>query len=48
MKWYEVYRESGYLDLVAVIRAKTYDEAVEKARRLGYYGEVFRIEEVEE
>lgn len=47
MKEFEVYRESGYLDLVAVIRAKTYEEAVEKARRLGY-GKEFRIEEVEE
>lgn len=47
MKEFEVYRESGYLDLVAVIRAKTYEEAVEKARRLGY-GKGFRIEEVEE
>ena len=47
MKEYEVYREDGYLDLVAVIRARTYDEAVRKARSLGY-GEGFRIEEVEE
>ena len=47
MKEFEVYRESGYLDLVAVIRAKTYEEAVEKARRLGY-GKGFHIEEVEE
>lgn len=47
MKEYEVYREDGYLDLVAVILARTYDEAVRKARSLGY-GEGFRIEEVEE
>jgi hypothetical protein len=45
-KEYEVYRECGYLDLVAVIRANTYEEAVEEARRLGY-GKEFRIEEVD-
>ena len=47
MKEFEVYRECGYLDLVAVIHARTYDEAVLKARKLGY-GEGFRIVEVEE
>ena len=31
MKEFEIYREFGYLDLVAVIRARTYDEAAEKA-----------------
>ena len=36
MKEYEVYREDGYLDLVDVINARTYDEAVRKARSLGY------------
>lgn len=46
MKEFEVYRESGYLDLVAVIHAITYEEAVEEARRLGY-GKEFRVEEVE-
>ena len=46
MKEFEVYRESGYLDLVAVIRARTYEEAVEKARKLGY-GKEFRVEEVD-
>jgi hypothetical protein len=42
MKEFEVYRESGYLDLVAVIRARTYEEAVWKAQKLGY-GKDFRI-----
>lgn len=47
MKEFEVYRECGYLDLVAVIHANTYEEAEHKARKLGY-GKGFRIEEVEE
>ncbi len=46
MKEFEVYRECGYLDLVAVIRARSYEEAVEKARKMGY-GKEFRIEEVD-
>ena len=46
MKEYEVYRECGYLDLVAVIKARTYEEAQEEAHRLGY-GKEFRIEEVD-
>lgn len=47
MREFEVYRESGYLDLVAVILARTYEEAEMKARRMGY-GKDFRIVEVEE
>ena len=47
MKEFEVYREEGYLDMVAVIRARTYEEAERKARMLGY-GEGFRIVEVSE
>lgn len=47
MKEYEVYRECGYLDLVAVIKANTYEEAREEARKMGY-GKRFRIEEVED
>lgn len=47
MKEYEVYRECGYLDLVAVIHATTYEDAVEKAHKMGY-GKEFRIEEVDE
>ena len=47
MKEYEVYRETGYLDLVAVIKARTYKEAREEAKKMGY-GKGFRIEEVED
>ncbi len=47
MREFEVYRECGYLDLVAVIRARTYEEAEIKARSMGY-GKEFRIVEVEE
>ena len=46
MNEYEVYRECGYLDLVAVIKADTYEEAVQKAKRMGY-GKGFRVEEVD-
>ena len=46
MKEYEVYRESGYLDLVAVIKANTYEEARAEARMLGY-GKGFRVVEVD-
>ena len=46
MKEYEVYRECGYLDLVAVIKANTYEEAKREAKKLGY-GKGFRIEEVD-
>ena len=46
MNEYEVYRECGYLDLVAVIHATSYEEAVDEARKLGY-GKGFRIEEVD-
>lgn len=46
MKEFEVYRECGYLDLVAVIRARTYEEAVAEARKQGY-GKEYRIEEVD-
>lgn len=47
MKEYEVYRECGYMDLVAVIKANTYEEARAEARKMGY-GKGFRIEEVED
>ena len=46
MKEFEVYRESGYLDLVAVIYARTYEEAKQEARKMGY-GKEFRIVEVD-
>lgn len=45
MREFEVYRGDDY-DLVAVIRARTYEEALWKARKLGY-GKEFRIVEVE-
>ena len=47
MREYEVYRECGYLDLVAAIKAGTYEEASEEAQKMGY-GKGFRIEEVED
>ena len=46
MKEYEVYRECGYLDLVAVIKADTYEEARHQAKKMGY-GKGFRIVEVD-
>ena len=46
MREVEVYRETGYLDLVCVIQANSYEEAVRKARRMGY-GKDFRIVEVD-
>ena len=45
MKEFEIYRECGYLDLVAVIKAHTYEEAEAIAKQMGY-GKEFRIEEV--
>ena len=47
MKEFEVYRERGYLDLVTVVYARSYEEAVKQARKLGY-GKEFRIKEVEQ
>ena len=47
MKEYEIYRTSGYMDIVDVIHARSYEEAVKKARKMGY-GKGFRIEQVEE
>lgn len=44
MNEFEVYRGDDW-DLVAVIRARTYEEAERKARSLGY-GRGFRIVEV--
>ncbi len=45
MKEYEIYRGSDS-DLVDVVRARTYEQAVWIARKLGY-GPEFRIVEVE-
>ena len=47
MREFEVYRECGYLDLVAVIRADSYEEAERISRKMGY-GDEFRIEEVDD
>lgn len=47
MKVFEVYRDSGYLDLVDVIHASSYAGAVRKAKIM-CYGEGFRIVEVED
>lgn len=44
---YGIYREVGYLDIVALVEADNYDEAVSKARTMGY-GKEFRIEEEDE
>jgi hypothetical protein len=44
---YGIYREVGYLDLVALVKADSYDQAVQKARAMGY-GNEYRIEEEDE
>lgn len=47
MKEFEIYRRCGYLDLVAVVYARTYEEAEDEARRIGYDPVHFRIQEVD-
>lgn len=44
MNSYDVYREVGTLELVAIIKANTLEEAKEKAKAMGY-GKEYRIEE---
>ena len=44
---YGIYRENGFLDLVALVKADSYEEAVSKARAMGY-GKEYRLEEEEE
>lgn len=44
---YGIYREVGVLDLVALVKADSYDEAISKARAMGY-GKEYRIEEEDE
>ena len=44
MQSYDVYREVGTLELVAVINAHSLEEAKEKARKMGY-GKEYRVEE---
>ena len=47
MKEDGIYIEIDYLDLVAIVKANSYEEAREKARRLGY-GKNYRVEELYE
>jgi len=44
---FDVYREVDTLELVRVIEADSYEEAVEKARALGY-SKSYRVEEAED
>ena len=44
MQMYDVYLENGTLELIAVIKANSLEEAKEKARAMGY-GKEYRIEE---
>ena len=44
MKMYDVYRECGTLELVAVLTARNLEEAKRKALKMGY-GKECRIEE---
>ena len=41
---YGIYRELGCLELVTLVNADSYDEAVKRARAMGY-GKEYRIEE---
>lgn len=47
MKLFGIYREYGQLELVALVKADSYDEAERKARAMGY-GKEYRIEEEDE
>lgn len=47
MQMYDVLRECGTLELVAIVKANSLEEAKEKALKLGY-GKEYRIEESEE
>lgn len=44
VQMYDVYSENGTLELIAVIKANSLEEAKEKARVMGY-GKEYRIEE---
>ena len=44
MKTYEIYSENDVLELVAIVKANSLEEAKEKARKLGY-GKSYRVEE---
>ena len=41
---YEIFRETDILELVAVVRANSLEEAKEKAKTMGY-GKAYRVEE---
>jgi hypothetical protein len=47
MKKYGIYTELGQLELVAIVTANSYEEARDKANKLGY-GKVYRVEELED
>ena len=44
---YEILREVDTLELVAIVHADSYEEAKEKALKMGY-GKNYRIEEAED
>ena len=46
MKEYGIYTELGQLELVSIVDANSYEEARDKARKLGY-GKEYRVEELE-
>lgn len=48
MRLYEIYRESETLELVGFVKANDLEEAKRKAKRNGYSGEYYRIEEAED
>lgn len=47
MKEWGIYSETGVLELVAFVRANTYEEAVEKTKTAGY-GKAYRIQELDD
>lgn len=47
MKEWGIYSETGVLELVAFVRAGTYEEAIEKAKAAGY-GKDYRIQELDD
>lgn len=46
MKRYGIYLEMNELCLVSFVDANSYSEAREKADKLGYRGEEYRVEEL--
>jgi hypothetical protein len=45
MREYGIYIEIDVLELIAIVKANSYEEAREKARKLGY-GKNYRVEEL--